>query len=484
LGIEKLHIVQKRRAFRPASLTRCENHLVPPVPSLKNIMKTRSIHNHQNHLEPNFLNLGRQLNQQSSNAFTKKINSIGELSWKKPRTYLLLPLVSIAIGILSGCQRDLSREVNLPKTPFPTPTINEAQNQSDRPFMPTAEDTNFVVDVVKKVERAVVQINTSRTIKTQVPQLPDGFDDPFFRRFFGEVPTQPQERVVRGVGSGFVIDPNGRILTNAHVVNNADTVTVSFSDGRTFEGKVLGQDSVSDIAVVQIPGNNNLPTVEIANIDSVQPGQWVIAIGNPLGLQQTVTVGVISAIDRSLNLSTRPSSYIQTDAAINPGNSGGPLLNARGQVIGVNTAIIQGAEGIGFAIPIDTAERVAQQLITEGKVEYPYLGIQMLPLTPEIKQKINNYPNSNIRIEADRGLLIARVIPGSPAATAGLRVGDVIQKINNQSVTTADEILQILDKNGVGSNLQMEVLRNGQTLQFTIRPEPLPPQTNTNSNNQ
>ncbi|WP_337907081.1 HhoA/HhoB/HtrA family serine endopeptidase [Iningainema tapete] len=410
------------------------------------------------------------------------MNSIG-FSWKKPRTYLLLPLVSIAIGVLSGCQRDLSREVNPSGTSSPTPTINQTQNQSDRPLTPTADDRNFVVEVVKKVSPAVVQINTSRSIKTQVPQLPDAFNDPFFKRFFGEaIPIQPQERVVRGVGSGFVIDSNGRILTNAHVVNNADTVTVSFSDGRTFEGKVLGQDSVSDIAVVQIPGNNNLPTVEIANSDSVQPGQWVIAIGNPLGLQQTVTVGVISAIDRSLNLSTRPSNYIQTDAAINPGNSGGPLLNARGQVLGVNTAIIQGAEGIGFAIPIDKAQRIAQQLITEGKVEYPYLGIQMLPLTPEIKQRINNYPNSNIRIEADRGLLIANVIPGSPAATAGLRVGDVIQEINNQPVTTADEILQILDKNGVGSNLQIEVQRNGQTLQFTVKPEPLPPQTNTNSN--
>ncbi|RAM48752.1 MAG: peptidase S1 [Hapalosiphonaceae cyanobacterium JJU2] len=395
-----------------------------------------------------------------------------------------ISIVGIVV-ILSGCSRDLSREVNPPETPSPTSTINGTKNQSDRTLMPTAEDTNFVVEVVKKVEPAVVQINTSRTIKTQVPQLPDAFNDPFFRRFFGEaLPTQPQERVVRGLGSGFIIDPNGRILTNAHVVNNADTVTVSFSDGRTVQGKVLGQDSVSDIAVVQIPGNNNLPTVEIANSDSVQPGQWVIAIGNPLGLQQTVTVGVISAIDRSLNLSTRPSNYIQTDAAINPGNSGGPLLNARGQVIGVNTAIIQGAEGIGFAIPIDTAQRIAQQLITEGKVEYPYLGIQMLPITPEIKQRINNYPNSNIRIEAERGLLIARVIPDSPAARAGLRVGDVIQEINNQPVTNADEILQILDKNGVGSNLQIEVLRNRQTLQFTVRPEPLPPQTNTNPNSQ
>ncbi|KOP28319.1 peptidase S1 [Hapalosiphon sp. MRB220] len=438
-------------------------------------MKTKNIHNQQKLLDSNLVSLKRQLNQHSL-----------KLLAHKTITHLLLPCVGITAGFLSSCSRDLSRQVPQPTVPSPTSTLNETpnQNQSDRSLTPTTDDNNFVVAVVSKVEPAVVQINTSRTIKTSAPQLPDAFNDPFFRRFFGEaLPTQPQERVVRGLGSGFVIDPNGRILTNAHVVNNADTVTVSFSDGRTFEGKVLGKDPVSDVAVVQIPGNN-FTTVQIANPDSVRPGQWAIAIGNPLGLQQTVTVGVISAIDRSLNLSTRPSSYIQTDAAINPGNSGGPLLNARGQVIGINTAIIQGAEGLGFAIPIDTAQRIAQELITKGKVQYPYLGIEMLPITPEIKQRLSNDPNSNIQIQADQGLLIVRVISGSPAAKAGLRVGDVIQEINNQPVTTANQILQILDKNGVGSNLQFKVLRNGQTSQFTVRPEALPSPTNNNSQNQ
>ncbi|WP_445291783.1 HhoA/HhoB/HtrA family serine endopeptidase [Calothrix sp. NIES-2098] len=392
---------------------------------------------------------------------------------------MLLPLCGIMVGFLSSCSRELTREA--PSATVVSPTVSETQNQSPRPLTPTAEDNNFVVEVVEKVEPSVVQINTSRTIKSQAPQLPDALNDPFFRRFFGEnLPTQPQERVVRGLGSGFIIDPNGRILTNAHVVNNADTVTVSFSDGRTVEGKVLGQDTVTDVAVVQIPGNN-LPAVQIANPDSVKPGQWAIAIGNPLGLQQTVTVGVISAINRSLNLSTRPSSYIQTDAAINPGNSGGPLLNARGQVIGVNTAIIQGAEGIGFAIPIDTAQRIAQQLITQGKVEYPYLGIQMVTLTPEVKQRINNYPNSNIRITADRGILVVRVVPNSPAARVGLRAGDIIQSMNNQSITTSEEVQQVLEKNGLNNNLQIQVLRNGQNLQFTVKPEPLPSQNNIQS---
>ncbi|MBF2018812.1 MAG: trypsin-like peptidase domain-containing protein [Hydrococcus sp. C42_A2020_068] len=394
----------------------------------------------------------------------------------KPITYLLLPLLSIAVGSLSGCTIDWGRE-NRPAI-APSPTVEQPENQSDRSLTPTADDTNFVVAVVEKVQPAVVQINTSRTVRTQVPSLPEEFNDPFFRRFFGDrFPTQTQERVVRGIGSGFIINSQGQILTNAHVVSDADTVTVTFSDGRTVDGKVLGKDPVTDIAVVQIPGDN-LPVVELANSDSVRPGQWAIAIGNPLGLQETVTVGVVSATERSasaLGISDGRIGFIQTDAAINPGNSGGPLLNARGQVIGINTAIIGGAQGIGFAIPINTAQRIAQEIISTGKAEHPYLGIEMLPITPELKQQINSAPNSDIRIEADRGLLIARVVPNSPAARAGLRAGDVIQSVGNRPVANADELIRTLEQNGVGNNLPIEVLRNGQTVQVTVRPEPLPP---------
>ncbi len=410
--------------------------------------------------------LTKEPNQYPSNTASNRTrNPI----WQKPAIYLLLPL--LGAGLLGGCTRSsnvLSQQAN--------PLAQESsQTGSDRALTPTKEDTNFVVEVVNKVEPAVVRINTSQTVRERAPE---GFEDPMFRRFFGEAPQERPERTQRGVGSGFVISSNGQILTNSHVVNNADTVTVSFSDGRSLEGKVVGEDPLTDIAVIQVQANN-LPTVELATSAQVQPGQWAIAIGNPLGLQETVTVGVVSGIDRSssdIGVSDKRVGFIQTDAAINPGNSGGPLLNARGQVIGINTAIIQGAQGLGFAIPIDTAKRVAEQLITKGRVDHPYLGVQMVPITPELKQRLSNSPNENIRVEADQGVLIVRVVQGSPADQAGIRPGDVIQAINNQPVTKAEEVQRQVENSGVGSQLPIRVQRGGQTVDVTVRPAPLPSQ--------
>ncbi|NDJ20495.1 PDZ domain-containing protein [Nostoc sp. B(2019)] len=388
---------------------------------------------------------------------------------KKTKNYFLLATVGIlTVGFIRVCSIDFYRKLRSSDVAslMSSKIIQEPEKQSNLFLLPTVGDTNFVAKVVEKVQPAVVEIKIARTLKTPVS---NGSYNLFGRQFFGEdIPTQIQEKITHRLGSGFVINPNGQILTNAHVVKNADTVMVSLLDGRTFEGKVLGLDSRTDIAVVQIP-TTNLPFVELGNSDFVQSGQWAIAIGNPLGFQRTVTAGIISAVDRSardIGISNQHIGVIQTDAAINPGNSGGPLLNARGEVIGVNSAVISTAQGLGFAIPINTAKKIAHELVTKGKVEHPYMGIEIKPN--------NNYNIFGIR---ERGVLIVNVIPDSPANKAGLRVKDEIQKINNQSVNTVDEVLKLIEKNQVGSNLQIQILRKGMILQLALKLDAFPAST-------
>ncbi|MBD2774632.1 HhoA/HhoB/HtrA family serine endopeptidase [Iningainema tapete] len=332
-------------------------------------------------------------------------------------------------------------------------------------------DPNFVVGVVQKVGSAVVRIDA----KTVISQTPEELDEPL-RRFFGRGSSQPRQRLERGSGSGFIINANGQILTNAHVVNGADIVTVKLKDGRTFDGKVQGEDPVTDVAVIKIDANN-LPIVALGNSEILQPGEAVIAIGNPLGLDNTVTSGIISATGRSssdIGANDKRVDYLQTDAAINPGNSGGPLLNARGEVIGMNTAIIRGAQGIGFAIPIKTAQRIAQELITKGKVDHPYLGIQMVTLTNEVKEKVNS--RTGVNLAADKGVLLINVVPSSPAASAGLKAGDVIESISNQPVSSIVDVQKLVENSKIGFPLQIQIQRNGQKSQVFIRPAPLPVQ--------
>lgn len=389
-----------------------------------------------------------------------------------------LLLTGVVVASLGGCEfLQASRspeEPQIQQSPSPviSPTTPPIQG---RAALPSISDPNFIVTAVQKVGPAVVRINASRTVSTRVPEA---FNDPIMRRFFGVPQAEPRERVVRGTGSGFIINKNGQILTNAHVVNGADRVSVTLKDRRTLEGKVLGQDPITDVAVIQIQ-SDNLPAVAIGNSDVLQPGEWVIAIGNPLGLDSTVTAGIISATDRSssdVGVPDRRVGFIQTDTAINPGNSGGPLLNARGEVIGMNTAIIQGAQGLGFAIPINTVQKMAQQLITKGEVEHAYLGVQMVTLTPEIKQQLEIASDGRLQVAADRGVLVIRVAPNSPAALAGVRTGDVIQAINNQSVNTTEQVQQLVENSSVGSQLQVQIQRNDKTAQLAIKLANLPAQ--------
>lgn len=389
--------------------------------------------------------------------------------WKKAAASLSLVLLGSGMTLAGGYMAGHSQQVSESASNLAVSRVNAA------PPLPAATDPNFVIQVVQKVGPAVVRIDSSRTVKTQIP---DEFNDPIFQRFFGSQLPEQQNRVERGTGSGFIISADGRILTNAHVVDGADTVTVTLKDGRSFKGKVLGKDELTDVAVVKIQADN-LPLVALGNSDQLQPGEWAIAIGNPLGLDNTVTTGIISATGRSSNQIGAPDKrveYIQTDAAINPGNSGGPLLNSRGQVIAMNTAIIQGAQGLGFAIPINTAQRISSQLIATGKVEHPYLGIQMVGLTPQLKQNINSDPNSGLSVNEDKGVLVVKVVPNSPAAKAGIRAGDVIQKLGGQAVTDASSVQKVVENSQVGSDLRMELRRNGQNLNIAVRPDAFPAQ--------
>jgi S1-C subfamily serine protease len=233
----------------------------------------------------------------------------------------------------------------------------------------------------------------------------------------------------------------------------------------------MGRDPVTDVAVIKVDAQD-LPVVKVGDSKALQPGEMAIAIGNPLGLDNTVTEGIISATGRSsgqVGIPDKRVNFIQTDAAINPGNSGGPLLNQRGEVVGINTAIIQGAQGLGFAIPIDTAQGISDQLIATGKVEHPFLGIQMATLTPEVKQQINSNPNSGMSVYDDQGVLVIKVVPGSPADKAGLRAGDVIGQIDGQAVKDADALQQAVESSQVGTNLQLELKRNGQPMNLAVK---------------
>ncbi|BCL38378.1 serine protease [Nostoc sp. MS1] len=354
--------------------------------------------------------------------------------------------------------------------PAPTSTAPELIAQKQSAAAAAVGNSSFVTAAVNRVGSAVVRIDTERTITRRVDPF---MEDPFFRRFFGEgFQGQLPSEQLRGLGSGFIIDKSGLILTNAHVVDKADRVTVRLKDGRSFEGTVQGIDEVTDLAVVKINAGNSLPVAPLGSSNSVQVGDWAIAVGNPLGFDNTVTLGIVSTLKRSsaqVGITDKRLDFIQTDAAINPGNSGGPLLNDKGEVIGINTAIRADAMGIGFAIPIDKAKAIAVQLQRDGKVAHPYLGVQMATLTPELAQQNNNDPNSAFAIPEVNGVLVIRVVPNSPAASAGIRRGDVILQVDGQAITSAEQLQNVVENSRLGQALQVRVQRGNQTQQLSVR---------------
>ncbi len=333
--------------------------------------------------------------------------------------------------------------------------------------LPEALQQSFV-GVAEHVRPAVVHLGTIQRAKMRRgPSLPPGSDDPFFKEFFNqffgsEGPAPPgAEYRQPGLGSGVIIDKRGLVLTNFHVVKGADEIIVRLSDKREYRGQILGTDSKTDLAVVRFqPDQHALTVAALGNSDALRVGEWAIAIGNPFGLDQTVTVGVISATGRSdVGIATY-ENFIQTDASINPGNSGGPLVNLKGEVVGINTAIVAAGQGIGFAIPINMVKRVVDQLVGKGKVVRGWIGVSLQPLSPELAQSLG--------LEGTQGAVVGSTIAGSPAAQAGLQQGDVILSYNNIPVEDYRHVQRLVAETGVGRTITLDVLRKKQKVQVSL----------------
>ena len=333
---------------------------------------------------------------------------------------------------------------------------------------------NFVSDAVKKVGPAVVRIDTERLVERQ--QFDPTLLDPLLRDLLGEPGMAPDRE--RGQGSGVIIDKDGLVLTNAHVVERVDNVSVTLADGTNREGQVLGTDSITDLALVQIDNQQDSSYAPLGDSEELEVGDWAIALGTPYGLEKTVTLGIVSSLHRDINalgFSDKRLDLIQTDAAINPGNSGGPLINSNGQVIGINTLVRSGpGAGLGFAIPINLAKNVSDQLLENGEVIHPYLGVQLISLNPKIAKEHNEDPNSLVQLPERSGALIQSVIPNSPAEKAGLRRGDLVIAAENILIEEPKTLLDEVEKAQIGKIFLLNVLRDNKEIKVNIKPEALP----------
>ena len=336
-----------------------------------------------------------------------------------------------------------------------------------------ALEHSFVARAVEKVAPAVVRIDTERTVERQ-PFDPT-LIDPLLRDLLGDPPLG-QERE-RGQGSGVVIDSDGLVLTNAHVVERVDTVSVTLADGQQLDGQVVGTDSVTDLALVRLQGHDLPPKAPLGDSEIMQVGDWAIALGTPFGLERTVTLGIVSSLHRNINslgFADKRLDLVQTDAAINPGNSGGPLVNGEGEVIGINTLVRSGpGAGLGFAIPINLARRVADQLEQQGEVVHPYIGLQLVALTPRIARDHNRDPNALVQLPERSGALVQSGMPDGPSDRAGLRRGDLVIAVDDRLVQDPQALLEVVDAASLGTPLPLKLLRNGRELTLSVKPAPL-----------
>ena len=339
--------------------------------------------------------------------------------------------------------------------------LNEINNYSEE---------SFITKAVEKTGSSVVTIDTQRYIKKRkFRQNSQLFLDPYFERFFGlDLPNDNQPRIEQSQGSGFIF-ADGLVMTNAHVVNGSDKVIVGLTNGKKLNAKLIGQDFFTDLAVLKLEGKGPWPKAQLGDSTKIKVGDWAIAVGNPFGLENTVTLGIISNLNRNvtqLGIYDKKLELIQTDAAINPGNSGGPLLNSNGEVIGINTLIRSGpGAGLSFAIPINKAKEIAYQLINNGKVIHPMIGISLID---EINPKTNNI-----------SVKVGYVVPNSPAEKSGFMINDIIIKVGNKDIEAASDVISQISKNGINKKVNILLKRRNTFIRVKVQPTDI---TNLQSN--
>jgi serine protease Do len=325
--------------------------------------------------------------------------------------------------------------------------------------------------IAKKMSPMVVNVKVVKKVENvglDQPEIPDGPGRDFFERFFRGLPIPhgfPGPQVQKGMGSGVIISPDGYVLTNNHVVEGAREVTITLSDRKEYKGRIVGTDPQTDLAVLKIDAKESFPASTLGNSDDLKVGDWVVAIGNPFGLDRTVTAGIVSAKGRVIGAGPY-DNFIQTDASINPGNSGGPLLNMHGEVVGINTAIVAQGQGIGFAIPVNTVKPLIPQLETKGKVTRGFLGVNVQSITPALAKSLN--------LPDQQGALVADVNPDTPAAKAGIKRGDVIVAYNGQEVPDSQALPAMVAATPVDQQATVTVLRHGEKVQIPVKVGQLP----------
>ena len=346
-------------------------------------------------------------------------------------------------------------------TIYPTYLASEALTKPRFYQVNTYSNKSFITKAVEKTGSSVVTIDTQRYVKTRKsPSNSQIFIDPYFERFFGlDLPYNNQPRIEQNQGSGFIFS-DGLVMTNAHVVNGSDKVVVGLTNGKKLKAKLIGQDFFTDIAVLKIEGKGPWPIATLGDSTKIQVGDWAIAVGNPFGLENTVTLGIISNLKRNvtqLGIYDKKLELIQTDAAINPGNSGGPLLNSNGEVIGMNTLIRSGpGAGLSFAIPINKAKEIADQLINNGKVIHPMIGISLM--------EESSFEENNNSVK------VGYVVPNSPAEKSGIKVNDIIIKVGNKNIKKTADVISQISNNGINKKINILLKRGNKFLSLNVKP--------------